>query len=187
MSRGADRQVRPDRLLVAFPTRRKRHRKGRDMADEHSSTSGGSQSSGSTSAGQQPYGSPGQGQPQYGYGPPAPTNGLAVAGMVFGIIGAVFGLVPFFFWLAGILGLLALIFGAIGLSKANQGQGRKGMAIAGIVLGLVALLLTALQVFVLGSAVNEIQQRQQGLAPLSLVAALFSDRQRLAKRLDVAG
>ena len=53
--------------------------------------------------------------------------------MVCGIIGLVLFNV--------ILGPLAIIFGAVGLSKANHGAGHRGMAIAGIVLGIADLVV----------------------------------------------
>ncbi len=68
-----------------------------------------------------------------------PSNGMAVAGLVLGILGL---LIP-------VLGILALIFGAVGLGKANQGASGKGMAVAGLVLGIVGTLVTLV---VLGSA-----------------------------------
>jgi hypothetical protein len=80
---------------------------------------------------QQPYGAP----PGYG-GYPQPsrgTNGLAIAGLVCGIIGLLIANI--------ILGPLAIIFGGIGLSRANKGASGKGMAIAGIVLGIVDVVI----------------------------------------------
>jgi hypothetical protein len=62
-------------------------------------------------------------------------NGLAIAGLVCGIVGLL--LFPI------ILGPLALIFGGVGLSKANRGAKHKGMAIAALVLGVVDLVLMA--------------------------------------------
>jgi hypothetical protein len=61
------------------------------------------------------------------------SNGLAIAGLVCGII----GLVIFNF----ILGPLAIIFGAVGLRKASQGAVHGGMAWAGLVLGIIDGLL----------------------------------------------
>jgi Domain of unknown function (DUF4190) len=61
------------------------------------------------------------------------ANGLAVAGLVCGIVGV---------FLANIiLGPLAIIFGAIAWSKANGGAQRKGMAIASVILGIVDVIL----------------------------------------------
>lgn len=60
-------------------------------------------------------------------------NGLAVAGLVCGLVGLLF--------LPIIMGPLALIFGGIGWSKANRGAKHKGIAIAAVVLGVVDLVL----------------------------------------------
>lgn len=62
-------------------------------------------------------------------------NGLAVTGLVLGIIGLVFF---WTIWLGVILGILGIVFGGIGASKPVK----RGMAIAGIVLGVLALLLS---------------------------------------------
>lgn len=72
--------------------------------------------------------------------PPSPattdTNGMATAGLVFGVLANVcccFGLV---------LGALGVIFSAIGLTHANSHPLRrgKGEAIAGLVLSILALI-----------------------------------------------
>lgn len=75
--------------------------------------------------------------PSYG-AQPAPSNSLATAGMVLGIVGAVIE------W-AGLLtlaaGVLAIVFGAAGMNRANRLGGlHKGRATAAITLGCVAIL-----------------------------------------------
>jgi len=110
---------------------------------------------------QQPPQQPGYGQPPPGYGqypgygpgqyPPAPqygppgygpppgqSNGMAVTGMVCGIIGLVLFWLPVVGWILAILGI---IFGGVGIAKANAGGPNKGMAIAGVVLGIVSISL----------------------------------------------
>ena len=81
-------------------------------------------------------------------------NGLAIAALVLGIIGAVSGLIPLLFWLAWILGILAVIFGAVGRSKPV----RKGMATAGLVLGIVAIGLGAIGVAIIDDAVDDVDE-----------------------------
>lgn len=56
-------------------------------------------------------------------------NGLAIAGFVCSLVGLFLGFVA----------VLGIIFSAIGLSKSNnQGAPHRGMAIAGLVIGIVA-------------------------------------------------
>jgi hypothetical protein len=85
-----------------------------------------------------PYGQP----PSYPYPPPPPppgypgypapppqqqqTNWWAIVALVFGILGGV---------------LISVICGVVGLNKAKQGQGGRGMAIAGLVLSALWIVL----------------------------------------------
>lgn len=71
-----------------------------------------------------------------------PKNGLGTTALVLGIIGAVFALIPVVgVFLAVPLGVLALIFGVVGVVRASKGTANnKGPAIAGTVLGGVALV-----------------------------------------------
>jgi len=85
---------------------------------------------------------PFQGPPPGFYPPPpnAPktTNWWAVVSLIFGVIGGV---------------LISVICGIVGLNKAKQGQGGRGMAIAGLVLSglwvLVAIAAVAIY-FIVG-------------------------------------
>lgn len=93
---------------------------------------------------EQPSGVPPYVQPgmQHGYpGGPQPSNGLAIAGLVLGIVGVVLCWIPF---LGVLLGVLAIVFGALGKKKANQGAQGSGQAVAGLVLGIIATALAVL-------------------------------------------
>jgi hypothetical protein len=60
-----------------------------------------------------------------------PTNGLAIASLVLGLL-----------WLWGIGSILAIIFGVVAKNQIDQSGGMqqgRGLAIAGIVLGIVTL------------------------------------------------
>lgn len=72
-----------------------------------------------------------------------PTSGLAVTGLVLGIIALFSAFVPLLNLLSFPFVLLAIIFGAIGLFQTVKGaKAGKGIAIAGLVLGILALLVT---------------------------------------------
>ena len=78
----------------------------------------------------QPYPAP---QPySYGYGDMRPrTNGMAIASMVCSLV----------FFLYGIPSLVGLILGLVSLNQIKQrGEGGKGMAITGIVLGALGIV-----------------------------------------------
>lgn len=65
----------------------------------------------------------------YPYPPARPTNGMAIASMVLGIV-----------WVYWIGSILALIFGYLALKEIRRsGQAGEGMAIAGIVLGWIGV------------------------------------------------
>ena len=82
----------------------------------------------------------------------APSNGVATASLVLGIIGFVLMAVPFFigWFIGGIPDLVAIALGIVGLTNepARRGVG-KPLAIIGIVLGGVSLL----SVFVGGGSI----------------------------------
>ncbi|MBV8862155.1 MAG: DUF4190 domain-containing protein [Mycobacterium sp.] len=95
------------------------------------------------------YPPPGGAQPQSGYPPPQPysgypppqsgyKNGLGIASLVLAIL----GVLSFWTVFGGIiLGLLALVLGFLGAVRANRGEAtNRGVAIAGIVLGLLAVI-----------------------------------------------
>ena len=83
----------------------------------------------------QPPGYPPQGYPPPGYPPPgyppARTSGSAVTSLIFGIVFCI----PF------VSGLLALIFGIVGVRATRSPAVRgRGMAVAGLVLGVIGLI-----------------------------------------------
>ncbi|MBO0832816.1 MAG: DUF4190 domain-containing protein [Actinobacteria bacterium] len=114
------------------------------------------------------YGPPGYGPPGFpppGYGPPGypvayerPTDGLAVASLVLGILGLI---------ILYVIGpILAVIFGHVSLRRTATGEKEgRGMAIAGLVLGylgIVGTVLVIVVVFVIGSSVQPTPQISPG-------------------------
>lgn len=76
------------------------------------------------------YGGGGGGGSGGGRPHPGGTSGWAVASLIFGIL-----------WLCGAGSVLAIIFGAIALPRIRRsGQNGRGLAVAGIVLGVLGLL-----------------------------------------------
>jgi len=114
--------------------------------------------------GGQPYGQPGYGQQGYGpygygpqppYGPQPVTNGKAIAALWTGIGALVLSLCCG----AGLLaGPVAIVLGVKGRNEIRAGgdvQGGEGMALAGIVTGALAVLLSLAVITVLAIAIAQ--------------------------------
>jgi hypothetical protein len=82
--------------------------------------------------------------------PQPPSNGMGVTGLVTGIVGACLAWVPIFGFILGVLGI---VFGGIGLYYASQGRAaNKGTAIAGLVLGIFAVVFWPVLLAIAGAA-----------------------------------
>ncbi len=81
-----------------------------------------------------------------------PTNGFAIASLVLGICTFVFG-----WFILDIPGILAIIFGIVGMKQCTQkNMGGRGMAIAGLVLGIIASAIYFIVLIAAMSAWNSI-------------------------------
>jgi peptidylprolyl isomerase len=111
--------------------------------------------------GPQPFGAPQPGYPNQPYGAPygatygappgynpftpKPSNGVATASLVVGII----GLLTCWIFIGGLLGLIAGILGIVGIKKAKEVSTGRGMAMAGLILGVLAMLGTGAMIWLL--------------------------------------
>ena len=78
-----------------------------------------------------------------------PTNPVGTGAGVTGIVGMALIWVPF---IGGILCLIAAILGGVGLSKASKQGLPKGMAITGLVLGIIGTGIYTLVTLVFAAA-----------------------------------
>ncbi|MFZ3570087.1 DUF4190 domain-containing protein [Streptomyces sp. BH097] len=84
-------------------------------------------------------------------------NGLGTAALILGVIGALSGLIPLMFWLAGILGVIALILGLTGRGRVKRGEAtNKGIALAGTILGVVAMGLAVFGAYTVFKAADDL-------------------------------
>ncbi|MGV9270214.1 DUF4190 domain-containing protein [Kitasatospora sp. NPDC003701] len=81
--------------------------------------------------------------PPYPVSGPEPRNGPGVAAMVLGIVGMVLALMVVLFWLAWLPALVAVVLGVLGLRLCRRGAAtNRGAALAGVILGVLALLVS---------------------------------------------
>jgi Bacterial pre-peptidase C-terminal domain len=95
-----------------------------------------------------------------------PGNGLAIAGMVLGIVGFVAVFIPCIGWvLAVALGIVGATLSGIGLGTASKRGAAKGMAVTGLVLSIIAIIWGPIWIFIIwgmmlrgvGDAVQQMQ------------------------------
>lgn len=116
-----------------------------------------------------------------GYGYPRTRNGFGIAALVLGL----FALLLSWTIIGGILlGLLALIFGFLGRGRAKRGEATNGgMSIAGVVLGIIGILIAVGLVAIGTSIINSptgknyqqcIEQSNGDMAKIQQCAEQFS-------------
>lgn len=94
--------------------------------------------------------------PSMGGAPVAPRgNGWGITALVLGIVAVVFSFIPVMGVVAFVLGPLAVLFGIIG---ATRKFAKKGAAIAGIVLGILSIVIAAIWMAVVSAAVSSADQ-----------------------------
>jgi hypothetical protein len=75
---------------------------------------------------------------------------LGIAALITGIITFVLAVIPCIGVIAIIPGIVAVVLAAIGLSQASKSNAPRGVIIAGLVIGVVALMISFSQIFVAG-------------------------------------
>jgi hypothetical protein len=79
-------------------------------------------------------------------------NGLAIAGMVLGIVGFIAVFIPCIGWVLAIaLGIIGATLSGIGLGTASKRGAAKGMAITGLVLSIIAIIWVPIWIFIVGT------------------------------------
>jgi len=96
---------------------------------------------------------PGYGSAPAGYGNPtggAPRNGLGVGALIVGIIALVTTVTFFGAFVGWLLGIIAVVLGFLGRSRAKKGEADNGgMALAGIITGAIAFVLSVIFVVII--------------------------------------
>jgi hypothetical protein len=75
---------------------------------------------------------------------------LGVAALIVSIITFVLAVIPCIGLIAIIPGIIAIILAAVGLSQAARNNSPRGVLIAGLIIGIIAVLISFSQIFVAG-------------------------------------
>lgn len=122
---------------------------------------------------QQPSGGAPYGAPPGG----ARKNGLGTAALVLGIL-AVPGALTVV--LGFLLGIPAVVLGALGRGRAKRGEADNGgVALAGLVLGLVSLVIAAVLAFAVGSVFSRVVNSPEGQQLQQCLSSAQGDQARV--------
>jgi hypothetical protein len=75
---------------------------------------------------------------------------LGIAALITGIITFVLAVIPCVGIIAIIPGIITVVLASVGLSQASRADSPRGVVIAGLVIGIVALMISFSQIFVAG-------------------------------------
>lgn len=74
------------------------------------------------------------------------SKGISIAALVCGIVGIVGAWFPVICYFALIIAIVGIVLGAIGMKKAKENNEPKGLATAGLVLGIIGTALAVIGV-----------------------------------------
>jgi hypothetical protein len=75
---------------------------------------------------------------------------LGIAALITAIITFVLAVIPCVGLIAIVPGIIAIVLASVGLSQASRNNSPRGVAIAGLVIGIIASMISLSQVFVVG-------------------------------------
>ena len=96
--------------------------------------------------------STGQNTGQQPSGPPPRPAGqsLGIAALITAIVTFVLAVIPCVGLIAMIPGIIAIVIASVGLSQASRSGSPRGVLVAGLVIGIIATLISFSQIFVMG-------------------------------------
>ena len=80
---------------------------------------------------------------------------LGIAALVIGIITFVLAVIPCVGLIAIIPGIISIILASVGLSQASRNNSPRGVLIAGLIIAIIASLISLSQVFVVGKIASK--------------------------------
>jgi len=95
--------------------------------------------------------------------PPRPAGqSLGIAALIIAIVTFVIAVIPCIGLIAIIPGIIAIVVASVGLSQASRSDSPRGVLIAGLVIAIIATLISFSQIFVVGKIGDQFQNKWGG-------------------------
>jgi hypothetical protein len=104
---------------------------------------------------------------------------LGIAALITGIITFVFAVIPCVGIIAIIPGIITIVLASVGLSQASRNNSPRGIAVAGLVIGIVAVMISFSQIFILGRIASH-----QDRWPTDIRSAIEDVTKEVEKNID---
>jgi hypothetical protein len=106
-------------------------------------------------------------------------SNLGIAALITAIITFVLAVIPCVGLIAIIPGIIAIVLASVGLSQAARSNSPRGVLLAGLIIGIVATLISASQVFVVTKIANS-----AGKWPMDLQNIIRDVQDNVVKEMD---
>lgn len=91
------------------------------------------------------------------------SQNLGIAALITAIITFVLAVIPCVGLIAIIPGIIAIILASVGLSQASRSNSPKGLLIAGLIIAIIATLISISQIFIAGKIANKADKWPEGI------------------------
>jgi hypothetical protein len=109
---------------------------------------------------------------------------LGIASLIIGIITFVLAIIPCIGVIAIIPGIIAIILASVGLSQSSRQNSPKGTLLAGLIIGIVAVMISFGWLFVAGKVFNK--AHKSGRWPVDIESVINDVKSNVMKDLEDA-
>lgn len=104
---------------------------------------------------------------------------LGIAALITGIITFVLAVIPCVGIIAIIPGIITIVLASVGLSQASRNNSPRGVVVAGLVIGIIAVMISFSQIFIIGRIASD-----KGRWPSDIKSAIEDMTKDVEKDID---
>lgn len=111
-------------------------------------------------------------------------RGLGIAGMILGIVAIVVSFIPCFGWWAMVLAVVGLVLSAISMSHAKKAGASRGMAIAGLICSIIAIIIVIVWITLFAKGIDMAKDALEQSGAMDSLAKAMDEIKKLEQVID---